>query len=415
MHILILNQVFPPDRVSSGDIFADLSVDLQARGHRVTVLTTLPHFNCDPTGRAKQPLTQLWGPLLWKSSYQGNLVYHTFMPKKSADLWRRVLAWSCFHALSILAGMLLIRRVNVILVVSPPLTIGFVGWVLARAHRCRYVYNVQELYPDLAIDIAAIRNPQLIRLLFMLERFVYANAASVTTIGERIAERIRAKGVERSKVRVIPNPANIDSTYEVPKDNVFSRRHDVHQKFVVSYAGNIGRAQGLATFVDAASLLQHDKRIQFMMIGSGVERVSLEARVRSLGLRNFRSLPYQPTESMPQILATSELCLVPLVAGIGDEALPSKSYRTMAAGKPLLAVADKDSELAYLVETARCGWAVPPNSPQLLAEAIAAACDDPTETRNRGHNGRGFVQAHNSRQLIADRYTELLQNVADYR
>jgi colanic acid biosynthesis glycosyl transferase WcaI len=413
--VLILNQVFPPDRVSSGDIFAEIAVELKAMGHEVSVLTTVPHFNRDPGADLTQRLRPVWGPLLYKSDFRGVPVYHTLMPPKARTLWRRALGWTGFHLISIAAAVTVVPRPDVVIVVSPPLTIGFAGWAIARLRGAKYAYNVQELYPDLAVRLGAIRNPRLISALYLMERFVYQHAAAVVPIGEKMAAEIRKKAIPGVTVRVIPNPAdNIGEAHE-PKDNAFSRFHAVNHKFVVTYAGNIGRAQGLDTFVDAADQLRHMTDIHFMMMGSGVYQRDLEERVARAGLSNFTSLPYQPNDRMPQIYGASDLCLVPLAAGIGSHALPSKVYRTMAAARPVLGIADSDSELAWLIQRAECGWVVPPNNAMLLAETILSASQRPDQVRRKAYAGRAYVSRWHTRQAIVNQYDDLIWSVAGQR
>src|SRR5512140_2233807 len=129
-HVLILSLVFPPDNVSTAVIMAELSADLKAAGHEITVVSTVPHYNRDPQAEARQPLTRLWGPLLSRSTFDGIPVLHVGMPRKSGRILSRLLAWGGFHVISLIAAAVLVRRVDVILAPSPPLTIGVCAWLL---------------------------------------------------------------------------------------------------------------------------------------------------------------------------------------------------------------------------------------------------------------------------------------------
>jgi colanic acid biosynthesis glycosyl transferase WcaI len=412
-NVLILSLVFPPDGVSTAQIMGELGADLSSRGHRVTVLTTSPHYNRDPEAEARQPIRNYWGPILRKSEYKGMQVYHACMPRKGKSIVLRLLAWGGFHKISILAGMTIVPRPDVILAPSPPLTIGVCAWILSKFHRAPYIYNVQEVYPDIAVNLGALRNRWLIGVLHSLERFVYRKAGKITVIAPRMLQRLIEKGVPPGKLKLVPNFVDIGDLSPLPKDNDFSRRHDLRDKFVVSYAGNMGPAQDLESFIDAAALLQDETRIHFLLTGDGILREALAARVRVLGLRNFTVLPYQPYSLIPQIYAASDLCLVPQAVETGCDAIPSKVYRIMACARPVLASTEPDSDLAHLVRDAGCGSTVLPGSQEALAGVVREAFRDRTRWREMGESGRVHVVENYSRETVTGRYHDLIREAAN--
>jgi len=409
--ILILTLVFPPDGVSTAQIMGDLARGLKEAGDDVTVLTTVPHYNQDMEAEQQQPIGRLWGPVLRKSNYHGIPVYHTFMPRKGANILLRMVAWTGFHLISTLAGSVVTRKPDVVLAPSPPLTIGLSAWMLGRFHRAPYIYNVKELYPDLAINLGALRNTHLIRLMRLLERFVYRKASAITVIAPRMREVILQRGVGPHKVSVIPDSVDTDNLRPLPKDNDFTRQHKIHNKFVVSYAGNMGPAQGLASFIEAAHLLRDETDIHFLMMGNGILREKLERQVMRLNLSNFTFLPYQSYASMPQIYAGSDLNLVPLVGGLDADAIPSKVYSIMAAERAMVASTNIDSDLARIVGEVGCGWVVPPGDVQALASTIKQAYDQQPAMRQMGQRGRAYVLTHNSRQAVVQQYRDLISKL----
>lgn len=411
-HILILSLVFPPDSVSTAQIMGQLAVDLQARGHDVVVLTTFPHYNRDLEAEVRQPLHNYWGQLLQKSTYSDIPVYHTFMPRKGASILLRLLAWSGFHLISIFAGITVISRPEVIFAPSPPLTIGLVAWLLGSFHRIPYIYNVQEIYPDVAANLGAIRSKWLIRLLLRLESFVYSRASIVTVIAPQMRQRLLEKRVPADKVRVIPNFVDVGEFQPLPKDNGFSHKYDLHDKFVVSYAGNLGPAQGLETIIEAATLLRDRLDIRFVMMGNGMLQETLKKKVNQLGLPNFAFLPYQSYSLMPQIYAASDISLVPQAAETGCDAVPSKVYRIMACARPVLAVTDPNSDLAHLVRDAGCGAVVQPGSAKAIADVILGAYHDQELWQCMGQAGYGYVVAHYTRPMVSQHYHDVIQTLA---
>jgi len=409
--IAFLSLVFPPDSVSTAQIMGQLAVDLKELGNEVTVLTTSPHYNRDLEAEAKQPLENYWGPILQKSEFCSIPTYHVLMPKKSKRIIARLLPWLSFHVLSTIAGIFILSKPDVIIVPSPPLTIGVSAWLLRLFHGSRYIYNVQEIYPDYAINLGAIRNKWLIRLLKWLELLVYRKAAAVSVIAPHMKRNLLQKGVPASKVEIIPNFVDTEEFRPQPKVNEFSLRYQIHDRFVVSYAGNMGPAQDLENFIQAAALLENHKDIHFLMMGDGMLREEIEKTVSDLNMDNFTLLPYQPYSLMPQIYGASDLCLVPQSPGITAVAVPSKVYRIMACARPVLAVTIPNSDLAELVDSAECGLLVEAGDPKQLADVIVEASLAPGQMQSLGQAGREHVVKEYSRPVISQRYHSLIESV----
>ncbi len=410
-NISLLTLVFPPDNVSTAQLMADLAEDLAARGHRVTVFTTLPHYNPDKVAGAAQPMRRRWAGLLHESEYRGMRVYHAWMPGKGRHVLYRMLTWVGFHCISTLAAIFKPPRPDLILSPSPPLTIGVSAWLIARAHGARYIYNVQEIYPDVAINLGAVRNPWLIRALLQLERFVYRQAHAITVISSRMRLRLLEKQVPERKLLLAPN--FVDSRGFVPqaKDNAFSREHGLWDKFVVSYAGNMGKPQQLDVLVDAAAHLAGNPRIHFLFMGSGTETESLKQRVVAMGLRNVTFLSQQPYAVMPMAYAAMDACYVPQAIGTSSDGIPSKVYRILSSARAVLACTDVGSDLATLVEEARAGAVVTAADGGLVAEVIRKAVADETAWAQLGRNGRDYVIAEYDRSVVSGRYHRLILDV----
>jgi colanic acid biosynthesis glycosyl transferase WcaI len=412
-NVLILSLVFPPDSVSTAEIMGDLAQDLSRYGHRVTVLTTVPHYNPDAAAEQSQPLQSFWGRLLRSSDYHGIRVYHAAIPAKTPSVVRRVLGWVGFHAISTMAALVTVPRPDIILAPSPPLSIGLSAWIIGVLRGSRFIYNVQEIYPDIAVSLGALKNPTLIGFLSAVERFVYRGSAFVTVIAPRMHQRLVAKGVPAAKVRVIPNFVDLERLTPAPRDNEFSRRFDLRQAFAVTYAGNMGPAQGLETVIEAARLLrEEDGPVRFLLLGEGILRGRLELAASALPRQNVSVLPYQPGAMMPQIYAASDVCLVPQAASTGCDAVPSKVYRIMASGRPLIAITERDSDLATLVRDAQCGAIVAPGDAKELARLIVEAARQPEEWRDMGLRGRAHVTAYYSRRIVTAEYDALIRTVA---
>jgi len=409
--VLLLTLVFAPDGVSTAILFTELAQELRSLGHDVSVLTTTPHYNVDPDARPRQPLARRWGGLLFESDCQGIPVLHAAIPTKGSRVAARAVDYLRFHAISMAAGLLKSSDFDLILAPSPPLTIGVNAWALGLGRRAPFVYNVQEIYPDVAVSLGMLKNPTIIRGLQWLERFVYGRARMVTVISEWFRRRLIHKGVPPEKLRVIPNFVDTEFMQPGLRQNPFSQRHGLDREFVVFYAGNIGLTQGFETVLAAARQLRHLQGLRFLIVGDGARRGWLEEELRREAHPNVTLLPYQPRSSVPHMYASSDVCLVPLKRGTAQETFPSKIYTIMAAGRPVIASADPDSELAWVVGEAQCGWAVPPDDPAALAAAVSAAYTERESLSQLGACGRRYVVNHHSRAAVARQYDSLIREL----
>jgi colanic acid biosynthesis glycosyl transferase WcaI len=414
-HVLIYSLVFPPDGVSTAQLYGELAEDLQMAGHHVSVITTAPHYNCDSVAVATQPLRRIprWGGMLLESDFHGIRVIHTAMPVGSRiNFTRRLYGWLGFHLLGLIAAVRMVGRPQVILVPSPLLTAGIVAWILGVLRGSRYIYNVQELYPDLAIEIGRLSNPLVIRLLRALERAVYRTASATTGISRQICEQLLERIVAPEKVHHIPNFVDLKDLSPGSKDNTFAREFDLVDKFIIGYAGNLGLAQDLDTLLDAAASMQCQPDLKFILVGDGVHKLHLQRRVHAEGLTNVLFVGHQPYSLIPEIYAASDVCLVPLAGGVSGSALPSKLLRIMACGRPVLAVCDSASEIGQLVREANAGIIVTPGDTDGLARAILFLRTDDQRRNKMAADARRFVAARYSRSVITAAYSHLISELA---
>lgn len=413
--VLLYTLVFSPDGVSTAQLFTELALELQTHGHEVTVLTTTPHFNLDVEARARQPLGRRWGSVLQESRCGSIPVYHVRMRDKGNRVLSRMVDYAAFHLVSVVAGGLLGGGYDVILAPSPPLTIGVGAWLIGLMRRAPFAYNVQEIYPDVAIRLGVLRNGLLIQLLHWLEGFTYRRARRVVVISEGFRRDLLAKGVPPEKLALISNFVDTGFIRPLARHNRFSSSHGLDDRFVVLYAGNLGLTQDLETVLEAAASLTARPEVRFLLVGDGARRAWLEREVAARGLPNVTLLPYQPRSAVPEMYAASDVCLVPLKGGTARGTFPSKIYTIMAAGRPAIACADEDSELAWVVREARCGFAVPPDDSPALAAAIAGALDARQGLATLGARGRDYVVSHHSRAAVAASYDALIYEMTSAR
>lgn len=247
MKILLLSTYFQPDIASTGVLMTHLAEELSRLGHKITVITSMPHYG---------------GNRIW-DSYRGKLIkrerhgqidvtrLYLYVPTKKTGLVGRILNYASFNAISTLVGIFAGKQ-DVILVPSPPLTNGLSADLISRFKRIPFVYNVQDIWPDVVIRAGVMKGKRLIKISKWMEQYVYRRAKVCTVISEGFRNNLISKGVQPRKIATIPNFFDTDFVHPLPRSNGFSKQYGLDGKFVVLFAGNVGHSQGLETVLEAA-------------------------------------------------------------------------------------------------------------------------------------------------------------------
>jgi colanic acid biosynthesis glycosyl transferase WcaI len=406
MRILFLSTYFKPDIASTGVLMTQLAEDLTELGHDITVVTSMPHYSRD----------EIW------DEYKGKLVHHeqrgdidvhrvyVYVPGSRARSMERFLNYGTFNALSVLRGLSLGKH-DIVFAPSPPLTNGLAADIISRVWGVPFVYNVQDIWPDVVIRAGVLNNEHVIRVLRRLEQYVYRRAEALAVISKGFQRNLKQKGVPTEKIEVIPNFFDTDFVRPLPRQNDFSVEHGLDDKFVILFGGNVGHSQGLETVLDAADRLHGLEDVLFLVVGNGAAKEGLKAYAQDLELDNVRFLPFQPHEDLPQMYASSDVCLVPLRKGFTNESVPCKVFTITAAARPLVASVDEGSDTWRWVKRAGCGLCVEPENVTALTGAIRTFYHDPDLRERLGRNGREHVTAHYTREVVARQYDELLRSV----
>jgi len=391
-------------------ILGGLARELTQDGFRFTVITTTPHYNRDPSAERAQRLRPVFFGLVHRSDYFGTTVFHVRVRTRASRVLRRAIDYAFFHVISVCIALTRRDHFDLILAASPPLTIGLAAWIVSGIRRIPFAYNVQEIYPDIAIDLGLLRNPFLIRVARWIETFVYHRARVLVTISERFRARIVAKGIPSGKVEVIPNFANTDQIVPSYRENAFAARHGLTDKFVALYAGNLGLSQDFETILGASEQAPPD--VVFLVVGGGARAAWLSDEIRRRNSPSLRMLPYQDSSDLQELYAMSSVGLVTLQKDADRGTFPSKVYTIMSSGRPCVVISDLDSDAAELVASVGCGLAVSPGDHEGLRRAIVELRDDPVKAEAMGRRGRDYVVATHSLRAVASAYALLLRSLA---
>jgi colanic acid biosynthesis glycosyl transferase WcaI len=404
MRLGVVAPHFTPDVAPTGVVVTRIVLELAARGHQLDVLTSLPWYRnhrIEPgyEGRMVRTEDTPWGRITR---------IHPFPSENKQAIIRRALAFAGF---STLGAAVCVRggRLDGVLAVSPPLTLGLTGWAVAKARRAPLVFNVQDVYPDVAIELGVLYQPSLIGAAKSLERICYRGADAITVLSEDLKNNVANKLGSRDPIHVIPNFVDTEQIQPMPKENAYRIEYGLTGKTVVMYAGNVGLSQALGTMLDAAGALAHEEDIVFVINGGGAKRSELERRAANMP--NVRFVDMQPPDRLPEVLAAADMHLVTLRKGLARSSVPSKSYSIMAAARPLIASVDEGSEIARVATDSGGGLAVPPEDAEALTKAVMTLAGSPEELTRMGEAGRRFVQEWVSPAAVARSYEELFSSL----
>lgn len=407
MNLLVLCPHYAPDVAPTGEVITQITEQLAARGHRIHVVTSLPWYRHHAIedgweGRAVRHEDTGWGRITR---------VHPF-PTDKRNIPARGLAFAGFTAMSGLAGLLSRGEPDAVLAMSPPLTLGAAGWAVARSRRIPFVFNIQDVFPDVAVELGAISNRRVIAVASWLERETYLRADAVTVLSDDLARNVAGKITGRrmpagraDKVRVIPNFIDTDWIQPGPRENAYRREFGLEGKTVVMYAGNVGFSQSLDLVLAAATHLAHDPEVVFVINGGGAARIGLQQAAASMP--NVRFVDMQPKERLPEVAAAADVHVVPLRTGLARSSVPSKLYTILASGRPVVASVDPGTEVARTVEEAGAGLAVPPDDAESFTKAVARLAQNPAEAAAMGAAGRTFVERWASPSAVAEAYEDL--------
>ena len=381
MRIIIWGINYAPEPTGIAPFNTGLAEWLVARGHEVEMVTTFPYY---PAWR-KQPGDG--GRLYRTERLAGVLVRRCWhhVPRRVTAL-RRIVHEASFLATSLLR-LATLRRPDVLVVVSPPLAAGVPAWLVSRLWRRPFVFHVQDLQPDAAVGLGMLRPGRFTQLLYALERFAYRKAAAVSGISDGMLAAFRAKGVEDGRRVFFPNwvadtlPGAATAPERAAARQAFAARHGTPPgAFLLVYSGNLGMKQGLGVLVEAAAVRPAEGPARcWIVAGDGAGKAALEAAAARQSAGAARFLPLQPEAAFVEMLIAADVCVITQQKGSGQFFFPSKLLTALGRAKPVLAVADGESELARAVVDGGFGLVAEPDDPVAVARAaaaMAAAGDD---------------------------------------
>lgn len=408
MKIVFLNRFFYPDHSATSQLLTDLACHLAKRGFSVLVIASRQTYDTPDAELPSQEnvrgvnVTRIWTTRFGRANLLGrSLDYLTFYLSAG---------WKLLALLT--AGDLVIAKTD------PPL-VSVVAALAAKARGAILVNWIQDLFPEVAIALGMGRKGSLVQVLRSARNWSLRYASKNVVIGEAMAAKLTQEGVQFSAIEVIHNWADGQNIHTVERENNQLRLEwDLHNKFVVGYSGNLGRAHEFDTILDAAEALKGCKNVVFLFIGGGAQRGELEKKVKGKGLTNFLFKPYQPREQLSLSLSAPDLHLISLQPSLEGTIVPSKFYGVAAAGRPTLFIGSLTGEIPRILREARCGFSVEIGQAPEACEIIRVLAEDNETCNDLGKRARAlFDQKYDIRHalntwdtLISSLATSVTQN-----
>jgi colanic acid biosynthesis glycosyl transferase WcaI len=395
VHILLLNEYFPPDTSATAKCAAQVADALTER-HRVTVLAGRPSY--DPTERHS--------PYLLRRDVQGNLaverVGSTAYPR--FQMSRRVSNYLTYLSLAVPRALSI--RCDVVLAMTDPPIEGIAGALVAQLSGRPFVYNIRDMYPDMAVGGSIVRPGSFTARWERLHRWALRHATRVIVLGEDMRDRIVAKGVDPARVVISRDGITVPETLPA-LDNPVAREIRGDFRFVLVHAGNLGFYGAWQTLISAMRVLEKDG-VGLVFVGEGAMKSQVEAMAS--GCCAVRFLPFRPASEIPLVLSSGDMHVVTVKRGLEGVVVPSKLYPTLAAGRPVLGIAPEECDVVRIVRRSGCGLAANPDDPNTIVEALRGVLHDSEQLRKMSVRAREIANSYDRVKQLKI-FTETIEEI----
>ncbi|HRI21865.1 MAG TPA: glycosyltransferase family 4 protein [Panacibacter sp.] len=404
MNVLLIHQYFLEENDAGGSRWNELTRNWTANGATVTVLAGMMHYN----GSEKLP------------EYKG--IYFKKKKQGAVTVWRchvsesynknfigRLWGYFSFMFSVLWAGLFKTNeKFDLVVVTSPPLFVGFSGYLISRLKRIPLLFEVRDLWPESAIDTGVLTNKLIIKLAFWFEAFIYRKAKLINVLTPAFYATLAAqKNVPEEKLIMIPNAADFTLTDELLLHfdrQKFRRQLHLDDYFVITYVGAHGVANHLQQLLHAAKALE-DTNVLFLLIGQGMEKERLQQMAAGMNIINVRFIDPVPKKDIFKYILASEMgASVLKKADAFKTVYSNKTFDYMSCSIPVLMAIDGVSR--KLVEDAGCGVYVEPENTSEYNKKIREYLYDDARLKREGANGYSFAKQNFDRDVLAKKYME---------
>ncbi len=417
MNILLIHQYFLEKDDGGGSRFNEMTRTWEEKGHEITVLAGMVHYN---TGK-KQERYKGKFTFIDQYSEKTTVIRCHVSEAYNVNFLGRLWGYFSFVFSSIYAGFFKTsKKIDVIVVTSPPLFVGITAYVLSVFKRVPFVFEVRDLWPESAVDTGVLKNKIVINLAYWFEKLMYKKAKLVNVLTPAFRDKLIEKGVPKEKIIFIPNAADFAISDKLLNSSfdrkAFRKEHGLEDKTVITYVGAHGVANHLIQVVETAEILKKRSvdHVQFMLIGGGMQKDMLIEEAEKRSLQNVKFVdPVPKVEVFKYILASDFGASVLKKVDTFKTIYSNKTFDYMACKRPVMMVIDGVSR--KLVEDADCGVYIEPENPVDFADKIEFYLKkDNKELTTQGDAGYRYAKSHFDRDVLANKYLEHLSSVINH-
>src|SRR6185312_12740329 len=399
MRVLLLNQCFYPDVVSTAQHLTELALGLVEQGHQVTVITSDRGYD-NPENRF--PRREVWRGI--------SIIRIPSISIGKKSKWRRALNFGSFLVNCTLRLLLMSRFDVVVSLTSPPL-ISFLGSLFVHLTGGNLVFWVMDLNPDEAIAAGWLKEKSLAAwLLTSFLTYSLRHAEKIVVLDRFMRARILKKGIAEQKLVTIAPWSHSDAVrFDADGREAFRKEHGFSDKFVVMYSGNHSPCHPLDTLVQAAGKLGANSEVSFAFVGGGSEQTKVRDYAARQNLTNVICLPYQPLEKLAGSLSAADLHVVVMGEPFVGIVHPCKVYNILEVGAPILYIGPGDSHVVDLMVRTEAGanfWSARHGEIERVAKHIKECEQAGDEARSANELAAGF-----SREALLPQMLKLLESV----
>ncbi len=398
MHIVYIHQYFKTPAEPGGTRSYWISRELINAGHRVTMITAKKEGQQKP---------------VVKKDIDGISVFYVRNPyHQSYGFFRRLRSYFRFIWK---AGRVLFKQKDVGLVIatSTPLTVGIPPLLMKKIRGVPYIFEVRDLWPEVPIQMGALRNPLLQKIARWLEKAIYNNAKHVVALSPGMQEGVVRLTGRPEKVSMIPNMAKVDKFGKGTSDDTLRQRLGLQENsFRVIHFGAMGVANGLDYILDAARILQHwgESDVEFVFLGEGSQALRLMERTQLGNIGNIRFFNRVPMEQLAEVL---KLCDASIVSFLDIPILytnsPNKLFDSLSAGLPV--IVNSAGWTMEMVEKHHCGAYVNPSNPEELANLIVEWKNDRALLKKLGQNARQLAESSYDKSILCAKFVTIVNTL----
>lgn len=400
----VISELYYPEDTSTGYYLTRIAEGLAERSaDSVQVLCGRPTY------AARGQTTS------WQETHRGVKIQRCWGTTWNKDrlLLRVVNLLTLSLSMFFLAAWRFRRGDRVLVVTNPPLLPFVISWA-CRLRRAWCLLLIHDVYPDVAVAAGLLSSKSfLTKIMDLAVGRLYRSMERIVVLGRDMQELVLQKlPPDDDRVQIIPNWADTDLVKpksRIPNENRILNEFGLHEKFVVQYSGNMGRSHDLETLIACARRLQSRDDIHFLLVGNGAKKAWLKRTASEQKLQNVTVADRRPRADLPELLTAGDVALIPFVSGMTGISVPSRLYNMLAAGTPIIALAEAHSELAQVIKEENAGWVVPCQDAEGLTCAILAAVADLGRRKQMGKNARLAAECSYQFSQILDLYCQLME------